>query len=135
MGAAQKIATNILTTPAMTNARFFRKRVYDKIGLYETRFRIAADREFLIRATVAGIESIGIPTVLYHYRAHSGSLTFSHGSPNRLRMLNEDLEIAEGHIRTNGKCEPIEPFCRNWHTRTTVEATFGHCVRGITNWH
>jgi len=63
MGAAQKIATNILTTPAMTNAGFFRKRVYDKIGLYETRFGIAADREFLIRATVAGIESIGIQTV------------------------------------------------------------------------
>jgi glycosyltransferase involved in cell wall biosynthesis len=114
---------NVTTGPGVTNARFFRKKVYENIGLYETRFRIAADREFLIRATVAGIESIGIPTVLYHYRVHSGSLTFSHGSSNRLRMLNEDLEIAEGHIRTNGKREPVEPFCRNWHARTTVEAT------------
>jgi glycosyltransferase involved in cell wall biosynthesis len=114
---------NVTTGPGVTNARFFRRRVYEKIGLYETRFRIAADREFLIRAAVAGIESIGIPTVLYHYRAHPGSLTFSQGSSHRLRMLNEDLEIAEGHIRTNGKREPVEPFCRKWHARTTVEAT------------
>jgi len=113
---------NVTTGPGMTNARFFRKRVYEKIGLYETRFGIAADREFLIRATLAGIESIGIQTVLYHYRAHSGSLTFSQDSPNRLRMLNEDLEIAEEHIRTNGKREPVEPICRNWHARTTAEA-------------
>lgn len=114
---------NVTTGPGLTNARFFRKRVYEKIGLYETRFRIAADREFLIRATVAGIESIGIHTVLYHYRAHSGSLTFSHNSSHRLRMLNEDLEIAEEYIRINGKREPVEPFCRNWHARTTAEAT------------
>ena len=113
---------NVTTGPGITNARFFRKGVYEKIGLYETRFRIAADREFLIRATLAGIESIGIETVLYHYRAHSGSLTFSHNSPHRLRMLNEDLEIAEEHIRTTGKPEQVEPFCRSWHARTTAEA-------------
>ena len=85
---------NVTTGPGVTNARFFRKRVYENIGLYATRFRIAADREFLIRAALAGIKSIGMPTVLYHYRAHSGSLTFSRGSSHRLRMLNEDLEIA-----------------------------------------
>lgn len=113
---------NVTIGPAMTNARFFRKRVYEKIGLYETRFRIAADREFLIRATLAGIESVGIPTLLYHYRAHSGSLTFSHNSPHRLRMLSEYLEIAEEHIRTNSQREPVEPFCRKWHARTTAEA-------------
>lgn len=113
---------NVTTGPGMTNARFFRKRVYENIGLYETRFRIAADREFLIRATLAGIESVGIQTVLYHYRAHSGSLTFSRNSPNRLRMLNEDLEIAEQHIHTSSNREPVELFCRNWHARTTAEA-------------
>jgi glycosyltransferase involved in cell wall biosynthesis len=113
---------SVTTGSAMTNARFFRKRVYEKVGLYETRFRMAADREFLIRATLAGIESIGIHTMLYHYRAHSGSLTFGRHSPHRLKMLDENLQIAEEHIRTNGEREPIEPFCRNWHARTTAEA-------------
>ncbi|ULA68732.1 MAG: Glycotrans2-like domain-containing protein [Nitrospira sp.] len=114
---------NVTTGPAMTNSRFFRKRVYDKIGLYVPRFRIAADREFLIRAALAGVESRGIPTVFYHYRAHAGSLTFSPRSPHRLKTLNEFLEIAEAHIPTDGRIDPIEPFCRKWHARTAAEAT------------
>ncbi len=113
---------NVTTGPAMTNARFFRKRVYEKIGLYETRFRIAADREFLIRAALAGIESVGIPMVLYHYRAHSGSLTFSHNSPHRLRMLDEFLEIAEAQISMSSEQHQETPFCRMWHARTAAEA-------------
>jgi len=113
---------NATTGPCLTNARFFKKSVYDKIGLYEPRFRIAADREFLIRAALAGIQSRGIPAVLYHYRAHAGSLTFGRRSPHRLKTLNEFLEIAEAHIPTDGRIDPIEPFCREWHTRTTAEA-------------
>ncbi len=113
---------NVTTGPAMTNARFFRKSVYEKIGLYEARFRIAADREFLIRAALARIRSIGIQTVLYHYRAHAGSLTFSRRSPHRLKTLSEFLEIAEAHIRTDGGIDLIEPFCRDWHARTAAEA-------------
>lgn len=113
---------NVTTGPAMTNSRFFRKSVYEKIGLYEARFRIAADRAFLIRAALAGIQSIGIQTVWYHYRAHAGSLTFSRRSPHRLRTLNEFLEIAEAHIPIDGGIDAIEPFCREWHARTTAEA-------------
>ncbi|WHZ20901.1 MAG: hypothetical protein OJF47_000013 [Nitrospira sp.] len=113
---------NVTTGPAITNARFFRKRVYEKVGLYEPRFRIAADREFLIRATLAGTESIGLSTVVYRYRAHSGSLTFNQDSPNRVRMLNEFLEIAEKHMGAKGKRELVEPFCQDWHARTAAEA-------------
>jgi len=113
---------NVTTGPAITNARFFRKRVYENVGFYETRFRIAADREFLLRAALAGIESVGIPTVVYHYRAHSGSLTFQPDSPNRLRMLNEFLEIAEAHLGPTGTRDRAEPYCRTWHARTTAEA-------------
>ncbi|MCS6289245.1 MAG: glycosyltransferase [Nitrospira sp.] len=109
--------------PAITNARFFRRKVHERIGLYNTRFRIAADREFLIRAALAGTESVGMQTVLYHYRVHPQSLTFHRDSPHRLRMLDEFLEIAEAQMRTNGKRVWEEPFCRKWHARTTAEAT------------
>lgn len=113
---------NATIGPCMTNARFMRRRVYERIGLYETRFRIAADREFVIRAALAGIESVGIPKVLYHYRAHSGSLTFSHNSPHRLRMLDEFLEIAEAQISMTSEQHQETPFCRMWHARTAAEA-------------
>lgn len=116
--------------PAITNARFFRRKIYERVGLYNTQFRIAADREFLLRAALAGTQSIGIQTVLYHYRAHAGSLTFSHGSPHRLRMLDEFLEIAEAQIRMNSKHHPRELFCRNWHARTAAEAA----LRALRTW-
>ncbi|MCW5798248.1 MAG: hypothetical protein LZF60_220141 [Nitrospira sp.] len=109
--------------PAITNARFFRRKIYEGVGLYNSRFRIAADREFLLRAALARTRSAAMQTVLYHYRVHPQSLTFHPNSPHRLRMLDEFLEVAEAQMCANDKPAWQDAFCRKWHARTTAEAT------------
>ncbi|MBS0171443.1 MAG: glycosyltransferase [Nitrospira sp.] len=119
-----ELSVNSVTLgPAITNARFFRRRVLEQVGLYNTRFRIAADREFLLRAALAGTRSTALKTIVYHYRAHPQSMTFHHNSPHRLKMLDEFLEIAEAHMRTVDTSARQEPSCRMWHARTAAEAT------------
>lgn len=109
--------------PAITNARFFRRGTLEQVGPYNTRFRIAADREFLLRAALAGTKSAAMQTIVYHYRVHPQSLTFHRKSPHRLKMLDEFLAIAEAQMRTNDQHAGQESFCRQWHARTAAEAT------------
>src|SRR5438445_2089198 len=63
-----------LGAPAI-NALFVRRRLYDRVGYFDPRFRLAADREWLMRAFAAGIRIHQIPAYVYRFRLHRGSLT------------------------------------------------------------
>lgn len=99
--------SNITMGSPIINARFFHRRVYDKVGLYNTRYRFAADREFLIRVALAGINYAAISKIVYHYRQHSGSLTINPHNLNAMRFLKEHLEIAERYLKRE-KIAPSE---------------------------
>ena len=60
----------------ITNARFFRRRVYDRVGYLDLRYRIASDRDFLMRVALSEPRAALLDRVVYLYRMHSGSLTF-----------------------------------------------------------
>ncbi len=104
------------------NARFFRKGFYSRIGLYDAHYRIAADREFLLRGMLAGIKSVQVPRVVYRYRQHPGSLTINAGSPHTLRKLEEYLSIAEHFLQRDDLPPAAIRSCRAWHRVEAVEA-------------
>lgn len=58
------------------NARFFRRDVFERCGLFSLAFPLVADREFLVRTLISGIITISVDAVVYRYRSHEGSLTF-----------------------------------------------------------
>ena len=57
------------------NARYFRRRLFARIGSFDIDFLISADREFLLRAALAKAQGRVIDRVLYRYRQHVGSRT------------------------------------------------------------
>jgi hypothetical protein len=69
----------LATAQSLINARFFHRRVYERFGLYDIRFRIAADLEFLLRLVPARLKAAEVPEVVLCYRQHAGSLTFQGG--------------------------------------------------------
>lgn len=69
--------SDIIRGVPITNARFFRRTVYEKIGGYDIRYRLAADRDFLMRLVLAGIKRATVKEVIYQYRSHPGSLTLA----------------------------------------------------------
>jgi glycosyltransferase involved in cell wall biosynthesis len=112
---------NITVGVPIINARFFRKRVYDRVGLYDTRYRIAADRDFLLRAAQAGIKSEPLGCLVYHYRQHPGSLSISGQSLQRLKMAREYLSIAESYFQTDRVSSDVSRYCRLWHRKEAAE--------------
>jgi glycosyltransferase involved in cell wall biosynthesis len=117
---AQSLRAITLGIPII-NARFFRRRVYDGVGLYDDSYRIAADREFLLRVEAAGLRALHLPRRVYWYRQHSGSLTISEASPHRHEMLTEYLRIAEEHLDRAGVSADVKRLCRTWHRREAAE--------------
>lgn len=114
----------------LINARYWRKDVYDRIGVYDPQYSIAADRDFLIRAAAARLKEIIIPEILYRYRAHSSSLTLHGSLRSYLPVANEHLRIAKSWM-ADERLTPEERAClRAWHSEASTQAIALAILRG-----
>jgi glycosyltransferase involved in cell wall biosynthesis len=105
----------------ITNARFFRRGLYARIGGYDLGYPIAADRDFLLRVLVAGARTVTVDRVLYHYRAHPGSLTMQARSPQPLTPIREYLRMAARYLADPGMPAEIRRACRRWHGKAAMD--------------
>ncbi len=77
------------------NSRFFRRSVFDKVGKFDLAYAVAADREFLIRAALSGIQDVSTSEIFYRYCWHAGSLTMNAGNRSMLRGLEDGLQMIQ----------------------------------------
>lgn len=96
------------------NARFFRRRLYDRMGGYDTRFAIAADRDFLFRLLLSHTRREILPTAVYRYRVHAGSLTLGTAQA-RERYLRDNLNVALTRLSEAVPRSPAHAAYRRWH--------------------
>lgn len=87
------------------NAWFFRRDVFEKLGGFNSTYRFAADKEFLIRYAISGLTWAPVRKTLYHYRQHIGSATItpiegrsSERAKFRSRIFDEGLTIAGQYL-------------------------------------
>ncbi|WP_071924733.1 glycosyltransferase [Chelatococcus daeguensis] len=91
------------------NGRFFRRGVFNKIGIFNNEYKVAADVDFLARCLVGGVSSASGGDPIYRYQCHEGSLTLG-GSIISIDHLNELISIADdgGIVKEN------RAFYRRW---------------------
>jgi glycosyltransferase involved in cell wall biosynthesis len=107
---------------SVINAHFFRKNVFDRIGLFDMLYTIAADRELILRCALSGLVCMPIERVVYWYRQHSGSRTMSKRTVPWLKIREEHLEIAERYMHIEGMLPELKGVISLWHSR---EASHG----------
>ena len=105
-----------LVTPAI-NARFFRRDFCERVGEFDLRYRIAADREWLLRAALLAPREVVLEDSVYEYRQHADSMTLDRAGHNASRFRQEHLEIAELYLRRNDLPPGARETLRAWHTR------------------
>ena len=76
------------------NARFHRREVFDRLGMFMTRWRRVSDREFLLRMVDARMPIMPIEDLICRYRCHPGSLTFAHDAGKVVAFRRELIEFA-----------------------------------------
>jgi glycosyltransferase involved in cell wall biosynthesis len=96
------------------NARFFRRRVFDSHGMFNTDYAICADRELLIRMKLAGIATLPVDRVVYRYLEHEESATLNAGRRYDLRMREEHIAIAQGCLAGGRLSAALSRQFRGW---------------------
>ena len=77
------------------NAWFFDAQTLRRLGRFDARYRIAGDRELLLRLLLSGLSVHELPRVVYRYRPHTASATFG-GTPALWRRT-----LAEHNLMTS----------------------------------
>lgn len=83
--------------------RFIRKSLYNRIGLYipfdaNNRHILTNDKEFLMRAVLAGAKDVFVSHLGYTYLAHKESYSFGNQQTTFLRHCCEHMEIAKKYL-------------------------------------
>jgi glycosyltransferase involved in cell wall biosynthesis len=99
----------------LINARLYRKSFMARIGGFDARHTIAADRDWLIRAKLAGMRIAAIDAALYEYREHAGSLTLNRARVNAEKIRDQHLAIAAQYMNDPRAAAVM----RRWHAWET----------------
>jgi len=114
-----------LVGACIINARFFRRYVFERCGVFSLEFPLVADREFLVRTLIAGIVTAPVDTLVYRYRSHASSLTLS-ARPGQANAMRAELLRLARAIVANTQAGP--------QLRRTARSLEGRCLgRSVIN--
>jgi glycosyltransferase involved in cell wall biosynthesis len=88
----------ILGTPAI-NAWFFRAAAFTRLGSFDADFRIAGDREFLLRFALGNMPYVELGRLVCCYRKHLASLTFAGNEPIWYSVLREHHRMTSMYLQ------------------------------------
>ena len=104
----------------ITNARFFRRSWYRRTGLYDLHYKLAADRDFLIRSLILGMRTVPLERTLYQYRMHPGSLTIAADVRQNQRLHEEYRSLARTYMIRADSPEELRRMACRWFSVETV---------------
>ncbi|MFH2102003.1 MAG: glycosyltransferase family 2 protein [Chloroflexota bacterium] len=104
------------------NAWFFRRSVFDKIGKLNSNYRIAADREFMLRFALSNLEYTAVDIMIYQYRQHAGAMTFEVNYQKLERIVKEHLQMTDSYLRQPDLPRQAMRLIRQASTQDTLEA-------------
>jgi glycosyltransferase involved in cell wall biosynthesis len=103
---------DVISGLPLTNARVFRREVFERIGEFDQTFPVLADRDFLGRYWLADLGTTPVDRVLYRYGIHDNSLSFGSGS-GQLKYNNEAVRVAS--LRLSQSVAPRQrQFYQRW---------------------
>lgn len=117
--AAGSLNLELITRgPLAINSMVFRRSALARIGPFDTSLRLAADREWMLRAWCAGVRIVEMGRPLYCYRVHSGSSTLDPARRNHLRTREEHAAILRRILpetRGSGASAAVKVAVQRWH--------------------
>jgi len=112
-----------LGVPAI-NAMAFRRSLFERHGLFDTIYRVAGDRAFLLRLALRSppTEVATSDAVLYRYYVHPGSLTLKRGLEQRLRIARDHMLLASSLLAEQPPRHTARILRYWWRREATVAA-------------
>jgi glycosyltransferase involved in cell wall biosynthesis len=128
-GAGQDLLYHAtLGNPSM-NAWFFRTSVFAQIGIFDASYKVAGDREFMLRLACSGLRCEQIPKLIYRYRIHPGSMTFGGNEAIWETVVSEHNRMTADYLRRPA----LSKRARSLITRTRTRETLRMAIRCARN--
>jgi len=105
---------NAMSNMTVVNACFFARALLDRVGLFDDRFPLVADRDVWMRLVLARPRHRVLPAILYRYRSHAGSLTFA-ATDLRDRLSHHLLLLAAAKLEETRAVPRDHAAYRRWH--------------------
>ena len=102
------------------NAWFFRRTLFPTLGKFDISYRIAGDRDFLLRFALSNFSYAPLEKIVYRYQAHDGSLSMTQNLLRFSKIADENLRLVENYL----DILPAEarPSMQRLRTRDTITA-------------
>ena len=94
----RSLLENLTTRGAFFNAWFFRRSTFDRIGRFNTSYKIVGDRDFMLRFALNELKYTVIDDLVYKYRRHEDSLTFDKSGQKREWSADEHLAMTRTYL-------------------------------------
>ncbi len=120
---------NPIGNVTLINAAFWRRSLQARIGLFDDRFPLAADKDFWMRIVLAAPEYRLVPRILYRYLSHPGSLTFS-DNDLRDKLSAHLLTLAQTRLTDCQSGTPEHAAYRRWHAWAVGYRIIQHLLHG-----
>jgi len=108
---------NICDDTPLLSARFCHRSVFSQIGNFDPMFSESSDREFLLRATIAGVPEGSLNVVVSEMRMHDDSRTMHFRNGFTPPYLEEHARIADQWLVRADIPDEVRRFLRNWRAR------------------
>ena len=107
---------NVCDNIPLLSARFCHRSVFDEIGNFDPKFSESSDREFLLRAAMAGLREASLDVMVSELRLHEGSRTIHYRRDGVPPYLAEHIQIADMlSKRATSTASPGD--LQNWRAR------------------
>lgn len=114
-GAANALSeANVIGGITTMNAAFYRHDLIDRLGLFDDRFPLSADKDFWLRLVLLRPRLACIQASIIRYRSHAGSLTFAAGDL-RDKLSRHLLDTARTRLNEVPPASPARTAYRRWH--------------------
>ena len=108
---------NVCDNIPLLSARFCHRSVFDEIGNFDPKFSESSDREFLLRAAMAGLREASLDVMVSELRLHEGSRTIHNRRDGVPPYLAEHIQIADLLSMRRDIDGQTRRFLQNWRAR------------------
>jgi glycosyltransferase involved in cell wall biosynthesis len=119
----------LLRGACAVNSLCVRKSLFDRIGTFDPVYRLASDRDWMLRAWLSGAAVVEINQPVYRYLSHAGSHTIDRARRNFALMREECIAIAESYLPDVQHLPPdndIRSALRRWHAAESAMLALHH---------
>jgi glycosyltransferase involved in cell wall biosynthesis len=128
------IGADVLSRAALgdpcLNAWFFRASVFTSLGPFDASYKVAGDREFMLRFALSGLRYAETNELLYRYRLHPGSMTFGAGGGRGESVLREHRRMTGIYLSKPGLPYRARKLIKRARTRDTLTGAIYWARRG-----